>query len=179
MVCEYQYPTNRKASLQDKVNLAIALLFLAIFVAAACYPELDSSYAVAAQAAENIRGAVGVRGSVTTARTILVVENDDGQRLVAKSALEHYGYNVVLADNGDQAIAVLRKAAHPVALIVIGGTQMEAGATRQIESMRPDVPVLLSELPGRKHRDGATLRVERPFNAVSLATAVGEALTKK
>jgi two-component system cell cycle sensor histidine kinase/response regulator CckA len=180
MVCEYQYGTNRKSSLQDKVNLAIALVFLAIFVGAACYPELDSSYAAAAQAAENVRGAVAVHQSEASGgRTILVVENDDGQRLVAKSALEHYGYNVVLADNREQALAVLRKAAHPVALMLIGGTHIETAAIRQLESARPDVPVLLSEPLRGKHKAGASMRVERPFSAVPLATAVGEALAKK
>src|SRR5579859_395609 len=178
MGCEYQYGAHGKSSLRDKVNLAIALVFLTIFIGAACYPEIDS--AAAAQVTENIRSVVGVRESGTSAaRTILVVENDDGQRLIAKSALERYGYNVALADSADQALALLRRPEQPVALVLMGGTHINAAALRQLQSARPDVPVLLSEPPGAKHHAGAALRVERPFSAVPLATAVGEALTKK
>ena len=175
MGCEYQYGPRGRSSLRDKVNLAIALVFLTIFIGAACYPEIDS--AAAAQVTENIRSVVGDRETGSSGRTILVVENDDGQRLIAKSALERYGYNVALADSGDQALALLRRPGQPVALVLMGGTPMNAAALRQLQSARPDVPVLLSEPPGRKH--GATLRVERPFSAGPLATAVGEALAKK
>ena len=160
------------------MNLAIALAFLAIFVGAACYPELDSSYAVAAQATENVRAAVGAQESAAdTGRTILVVENDDVQRLVAKSALERYGYNVALADSGDQALALLRRPGQPVALVLMGGTHLETAAIQQFHSLRPDVPILLAEPPGGKRR--AALQVERPFSAGPLATAVAEALAKK
>ena len=174
MGCEYQYGTRGKSSRRDKVNLTIALVFLIIFIGAACYPEIDN--AATTQLTESIRSAVGVSESGAT-RTILVVENDDGQRLIAKSALERYGYNVALADSGDQALALLRRPGQPVALVLVGGTHINAAALRQLQSARPDVPVLLSEPPGRKH--GATLRVERPFSAGPLATAVGEALAKK
>ncbi|HET9321544.1 MAG TPA: hypothetical protein VFO27_17260 [Bryobacteraceae bacterium] len=174
MGCEYQYGPRGRSSLRDKVNLAIALLFLTIFIGAACYPEIDN--AATAQVTESIRSAVGVSESRAT-RTILVVENDDGQRLIVKSALERYGYNVALADSGDQALALLKRPGQPVALVLMGGTHMNAAALRQLQSARPDVPVLLSEPPGRKH--GARLRVERPFSAGPLATAVGEALAKK
>lgn len=178
MGCEYQYGTHRRSSLRDKVNLAIALVFLTIFIGAACYPEIDN--AAAAQVTESIRSVVGVRESgASAARTILVVENDDGQRLVAKTALERYGYRVALADNGDQALALLRRPGQPVALVLMGGVHIKAAALRQLQSTRPDVPVLLSEPPGGKHHAGATVRVERPFSAVPLATAVGEALLKK
>lgn len=179
MAHEFQYGANRKSSLEDKVNLAIALVFLAIFVGAACYPELDSTYAAAAAVSVNVRGAVGIRESAATGRTILVVESDDGQRLVAKSALEHYGYNVALADNAEQALAVLHKAALPVALVLIGGSRIETAALGQLHCIRPDVPVLLSEPPGRKHKAGAVLPVERPFSAVPLATAIAQALSEK
>jgi CheY-like chemotaxis protein len=178
MGCEYQYGARGRSSLRDKVNLTIALTFLTVFIGAACYPEIDN--AAAAQAAESIRRTVGVRESgARPGRTILVVENDDGQRLIAKSALERYGYNVVLADNGDQALALLRRQEQPVALVLMGGTRIKATALRQIQSTRTAVPVLLSEAPGGKHHEGATLRVERPFSAVPLAIAVGEALAKK
>ena len=178
MSCEYQYGARGRSSFRDKVNLAIALVFLTIFIGAACYPEIDS--AAASQVTENIRSVVGVRESGTSAaRTILVVENDDGQRLIAKSALERYGYNVALADSVDQALALLRRPGQPVALVLMGGTHINAAAVRQLQSARPDVPVLLSEPPGAKHPARATLRVERPFSAGPLATAVGEALAKK
>ena len=178
MGCEYQYGPRGRSSFRDKVNLAIALTFLTIFIGAACYPDIDN--AAAAQAAEGIRSVVGVRANgASAARTILVVENDDGQRLVAKTALERYGYRVALADSGDQALALLRRPEQPIALVLVGGTHIKATSLRQIQRARPDVPVLLAEPPGAKHHVGATLRVERPFSAVPLETAVGEALANK
>jgi CheY-like chemotaxis protein len=55
-----------------------------------------------------------VRGS----ETILVVEDEPALRLVARKILENAGYTVLLAGNGEEALALLRPATAPIHLLL-------------------------------------------------------------
>jgi CheY-like chemotaxis protein len=48
-----------------------------------------------------------------TARPVLVVDDDDDFRLSLAESLEHEGYPVVQASNGDQALSWLRRGERP------------------------------------------------------------------
>src|SRR6185503_14775274 len=73
--------------------------------------------------------------------TVLVVDDEETVRMVAKRALEHRGYRVVTAENGQQAIEIL--AAHPeitavvldLAMPVMTGDQ----AAVHLRKERPDL----------------------------------------
>ncbi|MCU1273021.1 MAG: Chemotaxis protein methyltransferase CheR, partial [Bryobacterales bacterium] len=80
------------------------------------------------------------------AGTILVVDDEETVRMVAKRALEHCGYKVVTAEHGQQAIEIL--ASHPeitavvldLAMPVMTGDQ----AAVHLRTQRPDLPIILS-----------------------------------
>jgi len=50
--------------------------------------------------------------------TILLVDDEDGVRRVAKAALEHYGYTVMLAENGYQAVDIFSRIGDRVLLVI-------------------------------------------------------------
>ena len=129
--------------------------------------------------------------SLRTGRTglaaILFVDDEPALRTFAQQALEERGYRVLLAENGQQAIAVLK--AHPevravvldLAMPVMGGDT----AGPMMRSLRPDVPLIVSS--GYPESDAsemvghsvAAAFLEKPFRADVLVSAVEEVLRSR
>jgi len=166
---------HRKPSVKDYADVVVALLCLTAMLGVAYFAVTDSNYPTAARisaAIERVFGPGAAQKAVDTRKTILVVENDERQRLVAKTALERYGYNVTLADNGAQATALFHKAAGRVALIVLDTRSSGVQAIQQFKRMRPRVPVLVSGPPNERLQAGVSARIDSPFEALPLAEAV-------
>ncbi len=170
----------RKPSFKDYGDVIVALVCLSLMVGVAYFSELDSNYATAMRISAVIQRVLGIpgraRSMADTRQTIVVVEKDEGQRLVAKTALERYGYNVALADNGIEAAGLLHNGAGRVALVVVDAGSMNARAMQQLKSIRPQVPILVAEPAGEKLHEGATARIDRPYAALPLAAAVQKVL---
>src|ERR1700724_1877276 len=117
--------------------------------------------------------------------TVLLVEDDESIRLLARLALETRGYAVLAAANGDQALETAR---HHLGDIHVLLTDIEVPGMRgpdlaaRIASLRPAIKVLF--MSGAV--DGATARRERlpagaallgkPFSVEALARMVRELL---
>jgi len=77
--------------------------------------------------------------------TILLVEDEQTVRTVAKACLEEYGYRVLEAGNADDAIEICRNRAEPVHLLitdVILPKKDGKSLSDEIRKMRPDISVL-------------------------------------
>jgi two-component system cell cycle sensor histidine kinase/response regulator CckA len=112
--------------------------------------------------------------------TVLVVDDEETVRMVAKRALEHRGYHVVTAENGEQAIEIL--SSHPdiaavvldLAMPVMTGDQ----AAVLLRNQRPGLPIILSsgypesEATRRFAGHGVTAFLQKPYTAHSLAEKV-------
>jgi CheY-like chemotaxis protein len=172
-----------KPAIRDKAELVVALACLGTLLGAIAFSEMDNNFATTMRINAVVNSALGIVSASGKAadlrRTILVVENDNVQRIVAQTTLERYGYAVVLADNGHQAQAFLRRPKPQVSLVVVDTTAIPAGEMRQLHSIRPSVPILISQAPGEKHQAGATAWIERPLQAGPLATAVSNALASR
>ena len=185
-----------KPLFRDWADLLLALVCLVMLFGAVRFSELDSDYETSTRITAAVRRVLGTLGlsqpgwsakanaGANVGRIILVAENDDQQRLVAKTTLERDGYVVALADNGPQAVALFDKAAPRVALVLLDrATLRNAGeSTMQLlKSIRPDVRILLSQQAGDKSAatSGPVAWIDRPFNAMSLAEAVRTALAGK
>jgi len=157
----------------------VALVCLAAMLGTAYFAVLDSNYTSAMRISGVIEGVLGrviAPAAVDTRKIILVVENDEGQRLIAKTALERYGYNVALADNGAQAATLLHRAAGRVALVVLDTRNSNVATIRQLKGMRTNIPIIVSEPAVEKLQAGATARIDRPFTALPLAETVQKLL---
>ena len=169
----------RKPPFKDYADVIVALVCLVAMLGTAYFSVLDSNFRTATRVSAAIDRALGhsaTARAVDTRKIILVVESDEGQRLIAKTALERYGYNVALVDTGAQAATAFRQAAGRVALVVLDTRSSSAQAIQELKGMRPKVPVLVSEPAGEKLQAGESARIDSPFSALPLAEAVQKVL---
>jgi len=120
--------------------------------------------------------------------TVLVIDDEEVVRRAAKSALEHYGYTVILAENGKEGLELLAKPDCTVALVVLDMTMpgMSGEETlRHLAAVRPDLPVILSsgfnevEFTPSLPANGFAGFIQKPYSASRLAEQIRIALTQR
>ena len=125
--------------------------------------------------------AVHARGS----ETVLLVEDQDNVRTLARRVLEGRGYTVLAASNGDEALDVIAQYPHRIHVLVtdvvmpgINGREL----ARRVTASRPDVKVLfVSGYTGEAVHQRGLLEpgvafLQKPFTAEVLARKVREVL---
>jgi CheY-like chemotaxis protein len=116
--------------------------------------------------------------------TVLIAEDQSEIRNILKIALEEGGFGVVVAENGEEAIAVLEAKGIAVRALVTD-INMGPGPTgwdvaRHGREMNPDLPVVY--VTGSDGHDWASLGVPnsvlipKPFAPAQLLTAVSQLL---
>jgi CheY-like chemotaxis protein len=124
---------------------------------------------------------------LTGTGTVLVVDDEELVRRFAQDVLEGYGYQVVLAGNGQEAVELFRKQAGQIAGVLLDLTMPVMGgkeALRQLKEVHPDVRVVLSSgydeaaevrcLTG----EGSVAFIHKPYTAAALAAKIKEVLTR-
>jgi PAS domain S-box-containing protein len=110
--------------------------------------------------------------------TILVIDDEDAVRQTAKSALETYGYSVVVAANGKEGVSLFHKLGDQIAAVLLDMTMpVMSGeeALMHLKNRRQDVPVVLSsgydeaEATRRFTGKGLAGFVQKPYTAACLA----------
>jgi PAS domain S-box-containing protein len=116
---------------------------------------------------------------------VLVVDDDDIVLRLAKSALERYGYQVMVAENGEVALQLIRQRGQELNLVILDLTMPVMGgeeALPHIKALRPDLPVLLAsgydaaQALARFGNTGLAGFVQKPFTAEKLASVVKDTL---
>jgi two-component system cell cycle sensor histidine kinase/response regulator CckA len=136
--------------------------------------------------AEPVAARTPVRAdSLRGSGTILLVEDEDGVRKLARMILERHGYEVLEAANGEEALRLLERHGGPLDLVVtdvvmpgLDGGDVAAAVKRRF----PAVKVLFLSgytsdavvRHGILHHEVAFL--QKPFSATSLATKVRDVL---
>src|ERR1700730_14192409 len=105
-------------------------------------------------------------------RTVLVLDDDVLVRLPVVQLLRECGYRVLEAASTDEAIAVLKKTAIPVDVVLseidIAGSMNGVGFAQWARSIRPELKILLAGTPGRTIQNAAELceigpTLKRPY----------------
>jgi signal transduction histidine kinase/CheY-like chemotaxis protein len=116
--------------------------------------------------------------------TVLLVEDNDGMRRVAKKQLTDLGYEVIEADRAAGAISVLEEGQHVDLVfsdVVMPGELDGIGLAKLIRSKYPDVPVLLTsgftarasdEIRQDELRETKAELLAKPYRKEELAWAV-------
>jgi PAS domain S-box-containing protein len=117
-------------------------------------------------------------------RTVLVVDDEEVVRKTAAAALEREGFRVLLANNGAEAIAVLRTS--PGIAVVILDLTMPVMTGEQtlpvIKELRPELPVILSsgfneaEIYRRFASAGISGVLQKPYRLSAITHKVAQAL---
>jgi CheY-like chemotaxis protein len=112
------------------------------------------------------------------AGTILVIDDEEMVRCLAKAALESYGYKVLVADNGVLGVETFTTLGNQVILVLLDMTMpvMSGKETlRRLKKIRPDVPVVLSsgynevETVRQFASNGFVGFIQKPYTAGQLA----------
>jgi CheY-like chemotaxis protein len=176
----YGYNRSHK-SVRDSADLVIAFLFVFLLLVAARFADLDTDFATSMRLTSAIRQALGLPVTASGAndgKFILVAEKDNGQRLIAKTTLERYGYAVTLADNGSQVVSLFRKSAPRVSLVLLDQADLRSSTgsvVQQLKRIRPDVRILVSQSGDEQLPTGVT-RIAGPLSAPPLTETVRRVL---
>jgi PAS domain S-box-containing protein len=116
---------------------------------------------------------------------VLVVDDEEGVRNVARRILERAGYRVMTAVDGRDGVDVFEVHAAEIDLVLLDVTMPRMGgeqAFQELRSVRADVPVILSsgftegEATSRFAGKGLAGFLEKPFTPRSMMAKVREAL---
>jgi PAS domain S-box-containing protein len=129
---------------------------------------------------------VSTVGPLQGQETILVVDDEESIRALSKTALTRYGYQVLLAEDGLQAIDTYVHHKDRIALIVLDLTMPHLSGREtlaQLLQVDPDVPVLISSGYSAETLSEEEVRhvlgfLGKPYRAEELAVAVRQALTR-
>jgi len=176
----------KRTRFKDPWDLAAAVVCVLLLLLAVRYADLDSNFATSMALTSAIRQTLGLPafGSRTDngkqgGKLILVAENNNGQRLIAKTTLERYGYAVALADSGSQAVALFRKDSPRVALVLLDRAELRSSVDTvvyELKKIRPDVPVVVFQPGNERLPWGVTARVAEPLSAPPLTETVRRVL---
>jgi two-component system, cell cycle sensor histidine kinase and response regulator CckA len=125
---------------------------------------------------------LAIRGT----ETILLVEDDDGVRGLAKDTLEASGYTVLAVSNGDEALEISAHHSHPIDLLLtdvvmpgLGGREV----AERVRQQRPAIKVLFMSgytddlVLTHGVADGTAAFIEKPFAAPKLLGRIRKVLS--
>jgi PAS domain S-box-containing protein len=115
---------------------------------------------------------------LTGSGVVLVIDDEDVVRRTVKSALQRYGYSVLLAENGRDGVDLFRDVHERVTAVILDMTMPVMGgeeALPHLQAIDPDVPVILSsgfnEVEAVRRFTGKGLAgfIQKPYMARALA----------
>jgi signal transduction histidine kinase/CheY-like chemotaxis protein len=116
---------------------------------------------------------------------ILFVDDEEIVRNVARTALERYGYKVLLAENGLEGVEMFRRVPDEISLVIMDVTMpVMSGeeALEELQKIQPYVKIILSsgyneaEATRRFADKGLAGFIQKPYTAIELARKVKAAL---
>ena len=119
--------------------------------------------------------------------TILVVDDEPGLRMLAKTGLQKRGFQVITAENGQQALEVLRNGEPAVDLVVLDLSMPGLSGERVLRAIRgfkPELPVIIAsgyatvESQTSWNAAGAQGFVTKPYRIQDVAGKVRDVLDR-
>jgi PAS domain S-box-containing protein len=117
--------------------------------------------------------------------TVLIVEDDEGLRKFAQEVLQSYGYRILVAENGEDALRVCKEHEGPIHLLLTDVVMPKMGGKQLAERLQPLYP-RMKVICMSGYTDDAIVHhgvlesglnfLEKPFTPESLARKVREAL---
>ena len=117
---------------------------------------------------------------------VLVVDDEESIRQITRSTLETFGYQVLTAADGTEALAIFAQQRDKVAVVITDSMMpfMDGVATiRALNRLRPDLKIIsASGLAGERTmpdsvRAGVQMFLTKPYTAEMLLTALAKVLS--
>jgi CheY-like chemotaxis protein len=149
----------------------------------ACAPEIDKIR----QGARDLRqfSRAELPAPQAGPLTVLVVDDEEIVRRTARAMLEHKGYRVLLAADGNEALEIFRADPTGIALVLLDFAMPRmdgAEAAARLLQLRPGLPILVSsgfaatDVARRFAATPVAGYVRKPFTAAALLKGVTDAL---
>jgi len=135
--------------------------------------------------AERIAEIPAQHGSWQGSGTVLLVDDEEMVRSVAKRMLEHFGFGVLLAADGVEAIEVFRSCQQTLACVILDLTMPRMDGVETLAAMRAisgNVPIILSsgysehDISRRFAGKGFAGFIEKPYRLATLEDKIRSAL---
>jgi PAS domain S-box-containing protein len=152
-------------------------------------PGLGSTFKIYLPAADEIVPPAASSPSTAISKggpeTILIVEDEPGVAAIMRESLNEKGYQVLMASDPEDALAIARKHAGPIHLLLsdmILNSMHASDLSREIAKLRPDIKVLYVSgyshggSAGQKPIEPGAAFLEKPFAPEALARKVREVL---
>ncbi len=126
--------------------------------------------------------------SVEASGTVLVVDDDEGVREVAREFLQRAGFEVLSAPGGRAALEILRERGADVDVVLLDLVMPDMAGEQafvELRRLRPDLPVVLASGYDPEHAaarfSGRSLSgfVSKPYDPEDLVESVRNALTTR
>jgi CheY-like chemotaxis protein len=126
--------------------------------------------------------------SLLGSEVIVLVDDEDIVRQATRSVLTDYGYTVIEAESGNQAVQIFEEQLHSIQLLITDQMMPEMNGTALVEKisqLRPGIPILIisgyiTNDEVLKHSLDQTVSfLQKPFQPQSLARKVRDALDRK
>jgi len=121
--------------------------------------------------------------ALTGSETVLVVEDEEPMREVVRRLLQRNGYDVVVAADGREALAISASMTRPIDLLltdVVMPHMLGKEVAERLTEARPDLRVLF--MSGHAHPvlgpilDESASMIEKPFNEKGLLSKIRDVL---
>jgi PAS domain S-box-containing protein len=127
-----------------------------------------------------------VKQDLTGAGLALVVDDEELVRRVATSGLQHYGYSVMTAENGREAVELFREHHDRIAIVILDMAMPVMGgeeALRHLKAIAPDVKVVMTSGFYEDETDvtgkGLAGFLQKPYTASQLAEKMKAVLSRQ
>ena len=146
-----------------------------------CFPEVESRKSTPAEPPHD-----EPQEHSRPSATVLIVEDEDGVRELARRVLEQEGYSVLDVKTGADAIAALDGGASDIDLMLVDVVTPDLAAIEleaDVRARRPELPLLYmsgyswEEVVSRGLVSGQRPFIQKPFTAAELVRAVAQELT--
>jgi CheY-like chemotaxis protein len=110
-------------------------------------------------------------------RTVLIIDDHDDIRAILREVLEEEGYHVLVAANGEEGLAVLRRASRPCVVLldlmmpVMDGWQF-LDAARQDDELRTVPVIVLTAARDKLSLPGVAAFFRKPVDPYDLLNAL-------
>jgi hypothetical protein len=159
------------------------------FVSVYSEPAKGSQFVVYFPAAETedlaLRSGMRLDLPVGNGELILVIDDEEAIRQITASTLETFGYKVVTASDGTEAIPIYAQRRNEIALVLTDMLMpfMDGPATiRALQKMNPKIKIIAASgltaghKPGEASLEGVKVFLSKPFNAEKLLKTIADVL---